>query len=157
MTSTTITKRTSTVPTDGEARSVEARPTVAELRLPDWYFAFEAVLAGAYDLISAFPSSWPALVALGVVNLTVSLTVLRTRLKLAKLMWRGKGTRRLAFALLGVRIGLHVVLGLLGLAIGGTLGHLALGLLMSALTIALLVHAQRTSLRALVADGRVLA
>ncbi|MFJ5926246.1 hypothetical protein ACIQF6_26930 [Kitasatospora sp. NPDC092948] len=132
-------------------------PSAAGMRLPVWFFGFEGVLAGAFDLLRAFPSAWPALVALGAVNLAVSLTLLRTRLKLAKLLWRGKGTRKVAFALVGLRFGSHLLLGLLGAAVASTFGHVLFALVMAAVTVARLAYVQRTALAALVADGRVAA
>ncbi|MFJ5229976.1 hypothetical protein ACIQBJ_08730 [Kitasatospora sp. NPDC088391] len=137
--------------------AAEEPPSAAAMRLPVWFFGFEGVLAGAFDLLRALPDAWPALVALGVVNLAVSLTMMRGRLKLAKLMWRGKGTRNTALALVGLRIGSHFLLGLLGAAVTGVLGHLLFGLLMSAVTVALLAYAQRTALAALLAAGKITA
>ncbi|MFD8593880.1 hypothetical protein ACFV1L_02630 [Kitasatospora sp. NPDC059646] len=132
-------------------------PSAAEMRLPVWFFGFEGVLAGAFDLLRAFPSAWPALVALAAVNLAVSLTMLRTRLKLAKLLWRGKGTRKVAFALVGLRLGSHLLLGALGTAVASTAGHVLFALVMGAVTVALLACVQRTALAALVAAGKATA
>ncbi|GAA2114079.1 hypothetical protein GCM10009759_58110 [Kitasatospora saccharophila] len=132
-------------------------PSVAEMRLPVWFFGFEGALAGAFDLLRAAPSAWPALVALAVLNLGVSLTLMRRRLKLAKLLWRGKGTRKVALGLVGLRLGSHLLLGLLGAAVSTALGHVLFALVMSAVTVALLAHVQRTALGALVAAGRATA
>ncbi|MFJ5882783.1 hypothetical protein [Kitasatospora cineracea] len=135
----------------------DERPSVAEMRLPVWFFGFEGVLAGAFDLLRAAPSAWPALVVLAAVNIGVSLTVLRRRLKLAKLLWRGKGTRNVAFGLIGLRLGSHLVLGLLGTAVDSALGHVLFALVMSTVTVALLAYVQRTALGALVAAGKATA
>ncbi|WP_371480986.1 hypothetical protein [Kitasatospora sp. NBC_00315] len=124
-------------------------PSAAEMALPVWFFGFEGVLAAAYDIIKAFPQAWPALVLLAAVNITVSLTLMRRRLKLAKALWRGKGTRKVALGLIALRVGSHVALGALGLAVTSTLGHVFFGLVMAALTVGLLAFAQRTALRAL--------
>ncbi|MCU7820471.1 hypothetical protein [Kitasatospora sp. DSM 101779] len=140
-----------------EVAVAEVVPTVGEMRLPAWFFGFEGVLAGAFDLLKAFPSVWPALVVLAVVNITVSLTLLRRRLKLAKLLWRGKGTRKVAFALVGLRIGMHVLLGAVGLALTSALGHVLMALVMAAITVGLLAYVQRTALTALVAAGKATA
>ncbi|GAA5004222.1 hypothetical protein [Kitasatospora paranensis] len=162
-TATTMTEAGTDRTTDDQAAAAagglapEPLPTVAELRIPSWFFAFEAVLAGAFDVLRVFPSAWPGLVVLGLANAALSFTVLRSRLRLAKLMWRGKGTRKVALALLGLRVGVHLLLSAVGLAASSPLVHLALALVMSGLTITLLVFAQRTSLRALVADGRIAA
>ncbi|WP_043173480.1 hypothetical protein [Streptomyces sp. NRRL B-24484] len=127
------------------------------MRLPAWFFGFEGVLAGAFDLLKAFPSAWPALVVLAAVNITVSLTLLRRRLKLAKLLWRGKGTRKVAFALVGLRIGTHVLLGFLGLALTSALGHVLMALVMAGITVGLLAYVQQAALTALLAAGKVTA
>ncbi|MFI6843309.1 hypothetical protein OG535_10965 [Kitasatospora sp. NBC_00085] len=137
--------------------TVEPVPTVADLRLPTWYFGFEGVIAGAFDLLHAFPAAWPALVALIAVNITVSLTMLRSRLKLAALLWRGKSTRNIAIALLGLRLGSHLALGAIGFGVTSTLGHAAFAVVMATLTVSLMAYAQRTSLRALVAAGKATA
>lgn len=118
-------------------------------RLPVWFFGFEAVLAASFDIIKAFPQAWPTLVLVGLVNITVSLTVLRGRLRLAKALWRGKGTRKVAIGLVAVRIGSHLLLGAVGLGVTSTLGHVGFALVMAALTVGLLAWTQRTALRAL--------
>ncbi|WP_148283139.1 MULTISPECIES: hypothetical protein [Kitasatospora] len=141
----------------GAVPGVEPTATVAELRLPVWFFGFEGLLAGAFDLLRAAPGCWPALVALGAVNLAVSLTLMRGRLRLARLLWRGRGTRKVAFGLVGLRVGSHLVLGLLGAAVTGALGHVLFALAMGAVTVALLAHVQRTALGALVAAGKATA
>ncbi|MFK0194062.1 hypothetical protein [Kitasatospora sp. NPDC090308] len=146
------------VETAGAAGTADAsRPSVAEMRLPVWFFGFEGVLAGAFDLLRAAPSAWPALVLLAAVNLGVSLTLMRRRLKLAKLLWRGKGTRNVAIGLVALRLGSHLVLGLLGAAVASTLGHVLFALAMSTVTVALLAYVQRTALTALVAAGKATA
>ncbi|MEV0262096.1 hypothetical protein AB0I49_12190 [Streptomyces sp. NPDC050617] len=120
--------------------------------LPVWFFAFEGVMSSAYDLLRAYPQAMYALVAVAVVNIGISLTVLRPRVRLAKRLWRGKGTRKVAVGLVLLRVGAHVVLGALGLAVAGTFGHLLLTVLMSATTVTLLWYAQRTALRAIARD-----
>ncbi|MEU5384618.1 hypothetical protein [Kitasatospora cineracea] len=139
------------------AGPADERPSVAEMRLPVWFFGFEGVLAGAFDLLRAAPSAWPALVVLAAVNIGVSLTLMRRRLKLAKLLWRGKGTRNVAFGLVGLRLGSHLVLGLLGTAVDTALGHVLFALVMGTVTVALLAYVQRTALGALVAAGKATA
>jgi len=144
-------------PGTAEASDAVERPSVAEMRLPVWFFGFEGALAGAFDLLRAAPSAWPALVALAVLNLGVSLTLMRRRLKLAKLLWRGKGTRKVALGLVGLRLGSHLVLGLLGATVSTALGHVLFALVMSTVTVVLLAHVQRTALGALVAAGKATA
>ncbi len=123
--------------------------TTAEPALPVWFFGFEGVLASAFDIIKAFPQAWPALVVLGAVNIAVSLTLMRSRLKLAKALWRGRSTRKVAVGLLALRLGSHLALGAAGFAVTSTAGHLAIALLMAGLTVGLLAFSQRTALRAL--------
>ncbi|MFE9428104.1 hypothetical protein ACFYNO_34695 [Kitasatospora sp. NPDC006697] len=125
---------------------------LSELRLPTWYFGFESVFACAYDLIKAYPSAWPALVALAAVNIALSLTLMRRRLKLAKALWQGKRTRFLALGLLALRIGSHAALAAVGVAVDGTAAHLAFAVAMGAVTLGLLAFTQRTALRALDAE-----
>ncbi|PBC67492.1 hypothetical protein BX265_8099 [Streptomyces sp. TLI_235] len=148
---------TGTADTDTTAAAATVPPGLGEMRLPTWFFGFEGVLAGAFDLLRAFPSAWPALVVLVAANVTVSLTLLRKRLRLAKLLWRGKGTRKVALALVALRIGSHVLLGALGLAVASTLEHVLFAVVMAALTVTLLAYVQRTALTALVAAGKVTA
>ncbi|MFD5511692.1 hypothetical protein ACFWIB_28540 [Streptomyces sp. NPDC127051] len=125
--------------------------TPADYRLPLWFFGFEGVLAAAFDILKAFPSVWPVLLVLLAVNIIVSLTMMRRRIKLAKALWRGKETRRVAFALIALRVGSHFALSALGLAVTSTLGHVLFALVMSAMTIGLLAYSQETAIRALTA------
>ncbi|MEU9002686.1 hypothetical protein [Streptomyces sp. NPDC048551] len=121
----------------------------ADYRLPVWFFAFEGVLAGAFDILQAFPTAWPVLLLLLAVNIIISLTMLRGRLKLAKELWRGRETRKVALALVALRIGSHFALSALGLAVTSTLGHLFFAVVMAAMTIGLLAYSQHAALRAL--------
>lgn len=121
----------------------------AEYRLPVWFFAFEGVLAAAFDILKAFPDAWPALVLLLVVNIGISLTLMRRRIQLAKALWHGKETRKIALGLIALRIGSHFALNALGLAITSTVGHLLFALVMAAITVGLLAYSQHTAIRAL--------
>ncbi|CAM5534284.1 hypothetical protein [Streptomyces abikoensis] len=121
--------------------------------LPTWFFAFEGLASAAFDLVQADQRFLWALGALFVVNLVVSLTVLRSRLRLAKRMWRGKNTRKVAIALLALRLGAHLALTLAGFTVVSAAGHFAFAAVMSATTVTLLWYAQRVSLRALAAEG----
>ncbi|MEU8434476.1 hypothetical protein AB0F18_16440 [Streptomyces sp. NPDC029216] len=121
----------------------------ADYRLPVWFFAFEGVLAAAFDILKAFPGAWPVLVVLLVVNIGISLTLMRRRIKLAKALWRGKETRKIALGLIALRIGSHFVLNGLGLAVTTTFGHVLFALFMAATTVGLLAYSQNTAIRAL--------
>ncbi|MCX4748774.1 hypothetical protein OG455_25205 [Kitasatospora sp. NBC_01287] len=122
---------------------------IDELRLPVWFFGFEAVFASAFDLFKAFPVVLPFLGLLVAVNIAVSLTMMRKRLRLAKALWRGKETRKVAFGLLALRLGSHFVLNAVGVTVTSTGAHLAYAVLMGAITVGLLAFTQRTALRAL--------
>ncbi|MGW1075668.1 hypothetical protein [Streptomyces sp. NPDC002537] len=124
--------------------------------LPVWYFAFEAVASASYDLYMAFPGQalW-VLIPLAVCNLVISLTLLRSRLRLAKRLWRGKGTRKIAIGLVALRLGSHFALTLMGAAVVSRAGHLVFAAVMGVLSGAMLWFTQRTALRAVAAgDAR---
>ncbi|WP_051970278.1 hypothetical protein [Kitasatospora azatica] len=125
---------------------------IEELRLPIWFFGFEAVFACAFDLLKAFPSAWPVLVLLVITNITLSFTVLRKRLKLAKALWRGKETRKVAIGLLALRFGSHFALSAVGVEVTTMAAHLVYAVVMGAVTVGLLAFSQRTALRALAAS-----
>ncbi|MFF1556250.1 hypothetical protein [Streptomyces sp. NPDC058279] len=126
----------------------------ADYRLPIWFFAFEGVLAAAFDILQAFPSVWPVLLAALAVNITVSLTLMRKRIGLAKALWRGKETRKIAFGLIALRIGSHFALKAVGLTITSTLGHALFAVVMGAITIGLLAYSQHIAIRALTTARR---
>ena len=107
------------------------------------------MLASAFDIIEAFPQAWPALLALGAVNIAVSLTLMRSRLKPAKALWRGRDTRKVAVGLVALRLGSHLALGAAGFAVTSTAGHVAFALVMAGLTVGLPAFSQHTALRAL--------
>ncbi|WP_424891758.1 hypothetical protein [Streptomyces sp. XH2] len=141
-------------PASAETAATAANASTEEIKpLPVWFFVFEGVASAAYDLFQADHRFLWALGALLVVNLVVSLTVLRSRLRLAKRMWRGKSTRKVAIGLLALRLGSHLLLTLAGCTVVSAAGHLAFALVMSATTVSLLWYAQRVSLRALAAEG----
>ncbi|MDJ0382310.1 hypothetical protein [Streptomyces sp. G-G2] len=58
---------------DGSADSSVRTP--ADYRLPVWFFAFEGVLAAAFDILQGFPAAWPVPLVLLIVNITLSLTM----------------------------------------------------------------------------------
>ncbi|MFE2141054.1 hypothetical protein ACFXA3_04735 [Streptomyces sp. NPDC059456] len=142
-------KTAKTAPAERVEQVDPATMTPADYRLPIWFFGFEGVLAAAFDILQAFPSAWPVLLVLLAVNIIVSLTMMRRRLRLAKALWRGKETRKVAIALVALRIGSHFLLNALGLAVTSTLGHVLFACVMSAVTIGLLAYSQQTAIRAL--------
>ncbi|WP_441251486.1 hypothetical protein [Kitasatospora sp. McL0602] len=121
----------------------------ADYKLPVWFFGFEGVLAGAFDIIKAVHWAWPALIVLLVVNIAVSLTMMRRRLRLAKALWRGKETRKIVIGLVALRVGSHFVMAALGLGIDTPLGHGLFAVVMAGVTIGLLAYTQHIALRSL--------
>ncbi|QKV93644.1 hypothetical protein HUT19_19345 [Streptomyces sp. NA02950] len=117
--------------------------------LPVWFFAFEGVCGGAYDLCQAWDVAWVAIAALGLVNLVVGFTVLRGRIKLIRAMLKGSRTRKIAFGLIGLRLGLHLLLGVVGAQVTSVAGHVAIAVTMTAATMALLYVDQRITFKAL--------
>jgi hypothetical protein len=125
---------------------------LADLKpLPTWFFAFEGVIGAAFDIIKIDPNLIAVLIGLGALNALVSMTVLRRRIKMARAMLRNKRTRSIALALVGLRIGVHLVLNVLGAAITGPVGHGLVAVLMAGTTVALLAFDQKVTLRVLTA------
>ncbi|POM27217.1 hypothetical protein BTM25_16280 [Actinomadura rubteroloni] len=117
--------------------------------LPVWFFGFEGLMAGAFDLCKAWHGAWALLLALAAVNVIVGLTVLRRRIKLVRAMLRDSRTRKIAVVLIAARIALHAALAALGLQITTPAAHLALAAVMTTTTITLLWLDQRVTFRAL--------
>jgi hypothetical protein len=117
--------------------------------LPVWFFAFEGLFGGAYDIFKANPDAWIALAALALVNITVSLTVLGKRRKLIRAMLKNSRTRTIAIGLVALRLAVHLVLGALGAAVDSAGGHLVLAFVMTGVTVGLLWFDQRVTFRAL--------
>jgi hypothetical protein len=74
---------------------------------------------------------------------------MRKRLRLAKALWRGKETRKVAIGLVALRLGSHFALNAVGVAVTSTAAHVAYAVLLGAITIGLLAFTQQTALRAL--------
>ncbi|MBW8483095.1 hypothetical protein [Actinomadura parmotrematis] len=127
--------------TDEELRAI--RP------LPFWFFAFEGLMGAAFDIVKLWDGAWMLLAGLAAVNAVVGLTVLRRRVKLVKAMLRKGRTRKIMLGLIGLRVGVHVVLGAVGAEAGSAAAHLALAVGMTAVTMALLWFDQRVTFRAL--------
>ena len=117
--------------------------------LPVWFFAFEGLFGGAYDILKADPDAWIALAALALVNITVSWTVLGKRRKLIRAMLKNSRTRTIAIGLIVLRLAVHLALGALGAAVDSASGHLALAFVMTGITVGLLWFDQRVTFRAL--------
>jgi hypothetical protein len=136
-------------------RSGGAEPEVFDLAdlkpLPAWFFAFEGVLAGAFDIIKIDPNLVAVLIGLGAVNAIVSATVLRRRIKMARAMLRNRRTRFIALGLVALRMAVHAALTAVGAAVTGPAAHAVLATAMAAMTVALLNFDQKVTLRALTA------
>ncbi|MHA6761040.1 hypothetical protein [Streptacidiphilus sp. PAMC 29251] len=117
--------------------------------LPAWFFAFEGIFGGAYDILKANPDAWTVLVGFALVNITISLTVLGKRRKLVRAMLKNSRTRAIAIGLIALRVGVHLALGALGAAVSTATGHLALAFVMTGITVGLLWFDQRVTFRAL--------
>jgi hypothetical protein len=117
--------------------------------LPAWFFAFEGIFGGAYDILKANPDAWMVLVGFALVNITISLTVLGKRRKLVRAMLKNSRTRAIAIGLIALRVGVHLALGALGAAVSTATGHLALAFVMTGITVGLLWFDQRVTFRAL--------
>ena len=135
--------------------TVDATATAAgvDLRsmkpLPTWFFAFEGLFGGAYDILKANPEAWIALAALALVNITISLTVLGKRRKLIRAMLKNSRTRFIAIGLIALRLAVHLALGAIGAAVETASGHLVLAFVMTGITVGLLWFDQRVTFRAL--------
>lgn len=121
--------------------------------VPVWFFAFEGLIGASYDIVKSDPHGWIVIVVAVAVNVVLARTVLRGRLKMAKAILRGRKTRKLAVGLIALRVGVHFVLGLVGVEATSPAAHVAFALLMCATTVALLAFDQKIMLRALNADS----
>ncbi len=117
--------------------------------IPVWFFAFEGVIGASYDVMKSTSYGWVVLVVAMAANLVCARTVLRGRLKMAKALLKGRRTRRLAIGLIALRVGVHFLLGLIGVRATTEAAHLAFAVLMCATTVTVLSFGQRVTLRAL--------
>lgn len=131
----------------------EAPSATADFRpVPVWFFAFEGLMGASFDILKAHPDGWMVIAGCAAVNLVLASTVLRPRLKMAKAMLKGKRTRKIALGLIALRLGMHVVLGAVGMHATSGWAHLAFAVGMCAATVGLLAFDQRVMLRALCAE-----
>ncbi|MFD7919841.1 hypothetical protein ACFV3R_11520 [Streptomyces sp. NPDC059740] len=101
--------------------------------LPLWYFPIMGCLAGVFDLARVHPVLYWAIPVVVGANLVLTLTVLRTRMRLMKALWRNRRTRLLVLGLVGVRFAVRGALGALGFALGTATGGTLVGVLMAVL------------------------
>lgn len=134
----TLTKDTATAECSGGYRPV-----------PVWFFAFEGLFGASYDIIRTSPHAWVVVAVAIAVNVVLARTALRGRLKMARAMLRGRKTRKIAVCLIALRVGVHFVLGAIGVEATAPAAHIAFALLMCATTVTLLTVEQRIMLRAL--------
>ncbi|WP_037602132.1 hypothetical protein [Streptacidiphilus rugosus] len=130
-------------PSDAAASLAGVKP------LSPWFFVFEGLMGAAYDIIKLHPDAWMALSGLGLVNMLVGLTVLGKRRKLVRAMLKNGRSRTILGALIGLRIGVHLILGLLGTQVTSTAGHLGMAAFMTATTVGLMWFDQRVTFRTL--------
>ncbi|OPC82538.1 hypothetical protein B4N89_17765 [Embleya scabrispora] len=105
-------------------------PVEAPKGLPAWYFAMVGVSVGGCDVAQGYPSLWAYLIPLVVVNVVVSFTVMRARMKFFKAMMRNSHTRMLALALVAIRFGLRLLIHLVGFELAAQTGHVVVGVVM---------------------------
>ncbi|MBO1333596.1 hypothetical protein [Streptomyces sp. VRA16 Mangrove soil] len=126
----TLTETTQTTQAGDKAR---AGVPVDFKGLPLWYFPIAGCFAGIFDVSRVDPAMTAVLPALIVLNLVLSLTVLKTRMRLMKALWKNKRTRLLAFGLIALRFVVHAGLGAAGFAAGSAVGGVTVGIVMAVL------------------------
>ncbi|WP_335978468.1 hypothetical protein [Streptomyces sp. CA2R106] len=120
--------------------------------VPVWFFAFEGLIGASYDVLRTSRYGWVVVAVAVAVNIVLTRTVLRGRLKTAKAILRGRQTRLLAVGLLALRVGAHFALGMVGAEAASPVAHTVFAGLMCATTVTLLAFDQRVMLRALNSD-----
>lgn len=141
----------STVAIENQVRTVEAevrRETEAHVEiaaqaaataqpeikgLPTWYFPLVGCFAGVFDIARAYPVVYWLIPVVAALNIALTLTVLRARMRYMRALWKNKRTRLLALGLLGVRFAVRFGLGFAGLAMGAASGSLTVGIVMAVL------------------------
>ncbi|NDZ82743.1 hypothetical protein G3I19_30265 [Streptomyces sp. SID10853] len=101
--------------------------------LPNWYFPIVGTFAGIFDIARAYPAAYWLIPVVAALNLTLSLTVLRTRMRFMRALWKNKRTRLLAVGLVALRFAVRGLLGLAGLAVGAAVGSVLIGVVMAVL------------------------
>lgn len=136
-----------------EEKAAKAAADAEALRtmkpLPLWFFVFEGLFGGAYDIIKTAPAGWVVLAVICVVNMVITLTVLGKRRKLVQAMLKDSRTRFIAIGLIALRFAVHLTLGAATSALDTTGGHLAMAALMTVVGVGMLWFDQRVTFRAL--------
>ncbi|MGW1894424.1 hypothetical protein ACWCP6_29910 [Streptomyces sp. NPDC002004] len=146
----TQTPKAAAVETAEAPETTSVADTADEIQgLPNWYFPIMGCFAGIFDIARAHPVLYWGIPVVAALNLILSLTVLRTRMRYMKSLWRNKRTRLLAVTLLAVRFAVRLALVGAGLEMGEATGGLILGVLMAVLGTAMAWGNQRLILRAL--------
>ncbi|WP_329401593.1 hypothetical protein [Streptomyces melanogenes] len=101
--------------------------------LPTWYFPLVGCFAGVFDIARAYPVVYWLIPVVAVLNIVLTLTVLRARMRYMRALWKNKRTRLLALGLLGVRFAVRFGLSFAGLAMGAASGSLVVGIVMAVL------------------------
>lgn len=121
--------------------------------LPAWYFPLVGCFAGIFDIARAYPVVYWMIPVVAAVNITLTFTVLRARMRYMKALWKNKRTRLLALGLLALRFAVRFGLGMAGLAMGAASGSLAVGVVMAVLGTAMAWGDQWLILRTLKRAG----
>lgn len=117
--------------TPAQTAEAPARPEIKGL--PNWYFPLVGCFAGVFDIARAYPVVYWLIPVVAALNIALTLTVLRTRMRYMRALWKNKRTRLLALGLLGLRFAVRFGLSLAGLAMGAASGSLVVGIVMAAL------------------------
>ncbi|MEU6846542.1 hypothetical protein ABZ930_32220 [Streptomyces sp. NPDC046716] len=137
-----------------QAATTRAPSTTADFTgLPLWYFPIAGCFAGIFDAARAYPVAYAVLPLLIVLNLALSLTVLRTRMRLMKALWKNRRTRLIAVGLVALRFAVHALLGAAGFAVGTAVGGVTVGILTAVLGTAMAWGDQWLILRTLRAQS----
>jgi hypothetical protein len=116
--------------------------------VPLWFFAMEGVIGACYDIAKSAPYGWTIAVAAVAVNLVLLRTGLR-RLRAARALFRNSRTRKVAFGLVALRVGVHFAFAGIGVEATSRPAHVALAVVMCVTTVALLGYEQKVVLRTL--------
>ncbi|WP_188276020.1 hypothetical protein [Streptomyces sp. CBMA152] len=136
MSTVAIENQVRTVGTEAQAETEAQAASAAQPEikgLPTWYFPLVGCFAGVFDIARAYPVVYWLIPVVAAVNIVLTLTVLRARMRYMKALWKNKRTRLLALGLLVIRFAVRFGLSLAGLAMGAESGSLVIGIVMAVL------------------------
>ncbi|MEU4350729.1 hypothetical protein [Streptomyces sp. NPDC023838] len=141
MTTVAIENQVRTAGTEAAGTQTEAQAgTTAQPEikgLPNWYFPLVGCFAGVFDIARAYPVVYWLIPLVAALNIALTLTVLRARMRYMRALWKNKRTRMLALGLLGLRFVVRFGLSFAGLAMGAASGSLVVGVVMAVLGMAM--------------------